>query len=295
MEASNRKFVSYARISTNLQNQTSIKDQQRRINLWAQSFDDVIVAEFDDTASGANRNREGFNAALSLVLTCFCLTCGDKKYTVETVATFATTCAACGVSLNYNRPCRLLKASGRHLEPANKTDGMIVSHVDRFARDVAHMAAIMRQFDDAGKVLRIHELGLDTSNHTGQMVVSFMSAVAQFSRAQTREKSISVCKWLKEQGLYAAGGPQYGKKAIFHWVSGKKVSEHRLVDDEKEMEAVRLIRRAYLRGKTGTQIARELNAAGFKTKHGFAFTPMQVIRVLQYEGLYKPGRKSEVG
>lgn len=271
-------LVEYARISTHFQNQTSIEDQIKRMALWAEAFTHTITHQFSDISSGSNRARIGFNGALNCVLTCFCHDCKAPS-TFESHATFEFICANCAKTVSYGAQCYIF--SGKD----TKADGLIVSHLDRFARDMKHTIDIMEQFGKAGKVLVIHELGLASSTDAGKMVLGVMASMAEFQRRQSAAKSKSVVQNLREAGKYACGGPKYGESAVYYWQSGKKVSEHRTVENVDETKAIRRIRTLYLRGNTFTQIADILNAEGYLTKYKKAFRHDSVSRVVDREGL----------
>jgi len=80
-----KKGVVYCRVSSETQEEnTSLEDQERRIRAFAQSLDINIIAMFQDVASGANLDREGYQKALEYIknnkVDCFIVAKFDRAH-----------------------------------------------------------------------------------------------------------------------------------------------------------------------------------------------------------------------
>jgi DNA invertase Pin-like site-specific DNA recombinase len=61
-------------------------------------------------------------------------------------------------------------------------DTLAVAKLDRLARSVAHLLAIVDQLNAKGASLRILNLGIDTSTPTGKLMLTMLGGIAQFER-----------------------------------------------------------------------------------------------------------------
>jgi DNA invertase Pin-like site-specific DNA recombinase len=71
----------------------------------------------------------------------------------------------------------------RALEFVREGDSFVVTKLDRLARSVMHLGQIVESLKRKGVALRILNLGIDTSNPTGELVIHVMGSIAQFERA----------------------------------------------------------------------------------------------------------------
>lgn len=63
-----------------------------------------------------------------------------------------------------------------------KGDTLVVTKLDRLARNVAHLCEIVERIKAKGASLRILAMGLDTGTPTGTLMLNVLGAVAQFER-----------------------------------------------------------------------------------------------------------------
>ena len=61
-------------------------------------------------------------------------------------------------------------------------DVLVVTKLDRLARSVSDLWAIVRKLEGKGATLRILNLSLDTATATGKLMLSTLGAVAEFER-----------------------------------------------------------------------------------------------------------------
>jgi DNA invertase Pin-like site-specific DNA recombinase len=67
-------------------------------------------------------------------------------------------------------------------------DTLIVTKLDRLARNVTDLGQLVATLKDKSVSLRILDLGLDTSSPTGELILNMMGFVAQFERQMMLER-----------------------------------------------------------------------------------------------------------
>ena len=67
-------------------------------------------------------------------------------------------------------------------------DVLVVTKLDRLARSVTHLWSIIEKLKSKNVSLRILNIALDTSTATGKLMLSLLSAVAQFEREMMLER-----------------------------------------------------------------------------------------------------------
>jgi DNA invertase Pin-like site-specific DNA recombinase len=67
-------------------------------------------------------------------------------------------------------------------------DVFIVTKIDRLARSVADLCAIVKRIESKGATLRILAINLDTATPTGKLMLNVLASVAQFEREVMLER-----------------------------------------------------------------------------------------------------------
>lgn len=119
------------------------------------------------------------------------------------------------------------------LDFVREGDTLVVTRLDRLARSVAHLTDITSALQQRGAALRILDLGIDTGNATGKLVLTVMGGIAEFEREIMLERQREGIAKAKAAGKYKGRKPTARAKA-----------------DE--------VRRMRNEGVGATQIAREL-------------------------------------
>ncbi len=119
----------------------------------------------------------------------------------------------------------------RLLELVRRGDTVIVTRIDRLARSIADLAAIVRTLEREGVALRATEQPIDTSNAAGRCFLQMLGVFAEFETNLRRERQLGGIARAKTLGRY-----QGRKRSI-------------------DVERVRKLREA---GLTPAQIAAEL-------------------------------------
>lgn len=92
-------------------------------------------------------------------------------------------------------------------------DTLVVTKLDRLARSVTHLGAIIATLDGKGVALRIENLGVDTSTPTGKLMLNVLAGVAQFEREMMLERQLEGIAKAKGEGRYTGRKPTAKAKA----------------------------------------------------------------------------------
>ena len=130
-------------------------------------------------------------------------------------------------------------------------DKLVVTKLDRLARNVTHFGDILKVLDERGAHLVILSLGassgddrIDTSSATGRLLLNLMMSVAQFEREMMRERQRAGVAKAKEDGKYKGRKPTARNQA-----DGFKVLHNAGIGREQVMEQLGISRASYFRLK----------------------------------------------
>ena len=93
------------------------------------------------------------------------------------------------------------------MEYARDGDTLVVTKLDRLARSVRHLGEIVEELESKAVSLRILDLGLDTSNATGKLMLNVLGSVAQFEREMMLERQREGIAKAKALGKYKGRKP----------------------------------------------------------------------------------------
>lgn len=91
---------------------------------------------------------------------------------------------------------------------ARDGDIVVVTKLDRLARSVRNLGEIVEELEGKGVGLRVLDLGLDTSNATGKLMLNVLGAVAQFEREMMLERQREGIAKAKAEGKYRGRQPK---------------------------------------------------------------------------------------
>lgn len=86
-------------------------------------------------------------------------------------------------------------------------DTLVVTKLDRLARSVPDLWAIIGRLQAKGAALRIENLNLDTSTATGKLMLSVLGGVAAFEREMMLERQREGIAKAKAEGKYTGRKP----------------------------------------------------------------------------------------
>jgi len=84
----------------------------------------------------------------------------------------------------------------------HKGDVVMVYKLDRFARSLADLLAIVAKIEAAGATFRSLTESIDTSSPAGRMMLAMLGAFAEFERGIIRERSIAGQQAAKDRGTH---------------------------------------------------------------------------------------------
>ena len=92
-------------------------------------------------------------------------------------------------------------------------DTLVVTKLDRLARSVRHLGELIEALEGKGVGLKVLDLGLDTSNATGKLILNVLGSVAQFEREMMLERQREGIAKAKREGRYKGRKPTARAKA----------------------------------------------------------------------------------
>jgi DNA invertase Pin-like site-specific DNA recombinase len=88
-----------------------------------------------------------------------------------------------------------------------KDDTIVVTRIDRLARSIADLAAIVGQLQEKGVTLRATDQPIDTSNAAGRAFLQMLGVFAEFETAIRRERQMEGIARAKAAGVYKGRRP----------------------------------------------------------------------------------------
>jgi DNA invertase Pin-like site-specific DNA recombinase len=86
-------------------------------------------------------------------------------------------------------------------------DVFVVTKIDRLARSVADLCAIVKRIEAKGATLRVLQINLDTSTPTGKLMLNMLGSIAEFERSLMLERQREGIAKAKGEGKYEGRAP----------------------------------------------------------------------------------------
>lgn len=99
------------------------------------------------------------------------------------------------------------------IDASRSGDTLVVTRLDRLARDVRHLHAVADRLNHKGVNLRILNLNIDTSTATGRLMFTMLGAVGEFERDMMRERQREGIERAKREGKYRGRAPHARRRA----------------------------------------------------------------------------------
>src|SRR5215208_1366620 len=97
---------------------------------------------------------------------------------------------------------------------AREGDSIVVTRVDRLARSIADLAAIVRALESKGVTLRATEQPIDTSTAAGRCFLQMLGVFAEFETAIRRERQLEGIAKAKAEGVYKGRKPSIDSSQV---------------------------------------------------------------------------------
>ena len=174
------------------------------------------------------------------------------------------------------------KREGRHglskaleLAKARLVDVVVVTKLDRIARNVKDYIDISAEFNENEVALVCLDLDIDTSTPDGQMIMRNHANLAQWQAERIAQYSVETVRRHAKQGR-PLGSPPMGYRVI-HQADGK----HTLKPDPVYQKHIEVMDKLYLTSQSLDRVVRELHNKGYKSPKGKTYSKPQVSRILQ--------------
>lgn len=181
---------------------------------------------------------------------------------------------------------------------AKRVDVVVVYRLDRWTRSIRDFGALSDRLERAGVGLASITESIDTATPGGRLVLHTLLSFAQYERELAAERTAHKIAASRRRGMWTGGRPVLGYDAV----------DGRLEINHAEAERVRAIFARYMELGSIDALARELDAAGERTKrwvardgtpqggarlhksvlHGLLTNPLYVGRV-PHKGATYPG------
>jgi DNA invertase Pin-like site-specific DNA recombinase len=92
-------------------------------------------------------------------------------------------------------------------------DVLVVTSLDRLARSMCDLIALVDRIRAIGASLRILNMNLDTSNATGELILNVIGSVAQWERMRMLERQAEGIATAKAKGKYKGRAPTARRKS----------------------------------------------------------------------------------
>ena len=132
------------------------------------------------------------------------------------------------------------------LDFLRKGDTLVVTRIDRLARSIGDLAAIVRDLEGKGVALRATEQPVDTSTAAGKAFLGMLGVFAEFETNIRKERQLEGIAAAKERGVYKGRRPSIdagrvralqaeglGASAIAAQLGVGRASVYRLTKPEK--------------------------------------------------------------
>lgn len=93
------------------------------------------------------------------------------------------------------------------LDYVKEGDVVMVTKLDRLARNTRHLLEISEFLQQKQVALRIFNLGIDTSTPTGKLMLTMIGAIATFERELMLERQAEGIELAKRRGVYKGRKP----------------------------------------------------------------------------------------
>ena len=150
-------------------------------------------------------------------------------------------------------------------------EALLVVKLDRLTRSVRDLGELVERHFAPGKaaLLSVSEQ-IDTRSAAGRLVLNVLASVSQWEREAIGERTAAAMQHKAACGEFTGGEAPYGWSAI----------DGRLEPLPVEQTVIAEARRLRAAGLSLRTIARELDAAGMRSRAGRAFAAVQVQRML---------------
>jgi DNA invertase Pin-like site-specific DNA recombinase len=164
-----------------------------------------------------------------------------------------------------------------------RIDVVVVYKLDRLSRSLLDFVRLLDVFQRYGVSFACITQNFDTADSLGRLVMNILLTFAQFEREMTGDRIRDKRRAMAMKGLWSGGHPPLGYDIV----------KKRLVVNAEEAKIVRFIFEAYTNSGNLTQVAREADAKGYRSKiwtprHGITTGGRKLLPVYVRHALRNP-------
>jgi DNA invertase Pin-like site-specific DNA recombinase len=149
-------------------------------------------------------------------------------------------------------------------------DSLIVSRLDRLARDLLTQETVLERLRQRGRdVISVAEPDVTSDDPTRVLVRQVLGAIAQYERGVIRGRMLAGKAVKAARGGYTGGRPRFGTRA-------ENAALVTAVDESEAVDAIVELRRA---GRSYRDVCAELDARGLKPRRADQWQPAVVRRI----------------
>ena len=150
---------------------------------------------------------------------------------------------------------------------------VIVAKLDRITRSVRDLGELIDLFQRSGVEFASVADHIDTSTASGRLVLNVMGSVSQWEREAIGERTSEALAVMRSNG----------RRISRHAPYGYRLNSQGWVEDEREQEAVQVMRSLRADGQSLRQIAAELQRQGHHSRNGRRLSAQTIANVLKRE------------
>ncbi len=148
---------------------------------------------------------------------------------------------------------------------------VVVAKLDRITRSVRDLGELIDVFQRSGVEFASVADHIDTSTASGRLVLNVMGSVSQWEREAIGERTSEALAVMRSNG----------RRISRHAPYGYRLNGQGWIEDEREQEAIRLMRQLRAKGTSLRRIAEELQTKGFTNRAGKRLSPQLIANVLR--------------
>lgn len=198
-----------------------------------------------------------------------------KLYGLEVVASYVDAGAS---AKDLSRP--QLRRALDHIERENLS-GILIAKLDRLTRSLRDLMSLTENEFLDRSIISVQEK-IDTTTPSGRLVLRVLGTVSQWEREEVAERTRSVMRYKRERQEFTGGRPPYGYRVVDakYDKRGKLLAAATLEVDEKEQQALKIVKRCSSRNMSLSDIADQLEMRGLVPRSGGHWTKQGVHRML---------------
>ncbi|GGU17131.1 integrase [Nocardioides albus] len=103
---------------------------------------------------------------------------------------------------------------GRLFRELKQGDRVLVTKIDRAARNVEDLLGLVRFVEETGATITFADDDIDTKSNSGKLILTVLAAIAEFEARLIGERRRQSLEVMKKEGRHAVGSAPYGFVAI---------------------------------------------------------------------------------